>query len=632
MLRRGCKASDRRRHPSDSISRQQAQALSSSIYLLREIGPTGFLLREEEPENGDFRVFLGNPHVCNCSTFVKGEELCKHICWILLKKFRLPRNHESTFQLGLTEGAINDLLLGIHRVQTPPPDDIVRGEGDGYVQQKEVGPEDICSICQEELLEKRLPITFCRFGCGNNVHIKCMKILANYENMTSSSSMVKCPLCRKEFAPLKVILEEFKNSSKLMATAEKERLDKHLGIHCNHCQQFPIKGKCYKCTECVEYHLCQECFDSCCHAPHTFTFREKRNQRWRSLEKKSLEDVKYLDLKSKIEEKMPRYQEKQGQVCTPKHVVKSLPLLLVTKNSKLLAPGCQCRLCLKSFHLGQYTRLLPCSHKFHRKCIDNWLFHKCNSCPIDGLVIYSPLIWKSTAVDGQAHKPASKTDVTHLSKQEEPKLLIPGTRLTLQQNRPGILPSIPQSNSEKLNTLQSPTNTYQDITIDDLCSVKLDDSNSRKLLYEYKISQHFPRYLQDLPTGSLGKIPPQTFLPSIAHKNTSCHAGMESPGGQKQHSALSQKATKGFKLVNHNRKKTRSTNLRGDNSRSNILFPEDLNLVVNGNLTNLSVSKRCNNYKGKIRQKCSHLSRQPVTYPSNTKSTVLSLIMEGVRL
>lgn len=58
MLRRGSKASERRRHLSDRLSCQQDQALSSSIYLLREIGPTGFLLREEEPENKDFRVTI----------------------------------------------------------------------------------------------------------------------------------------------------------------------------------------------------------------------------------------------------------------------------------------------------------------------------------------------------------------------------------------------------------------------------------------------------------------------------------------------------------------------------------------------------------------------------------------------
>ncbi|XP_062935892.1 E3 ubiquitin-protein ligase ZSWIM2 [Cynocephalus volans] len=635
MLRRGSKASERRRHLSESLGWQQDQALSSSIYLLRELGPTGFLLREEEPENRDFRVFLGNPHICNCSTFLKGGELCKHICWVLLKKFKLPRNHEYAFQLGLVEGEISDLLQGIYRFQTPQPeinDKNALVEEDGYIKQKEIGLEDVCSICQEVLLQKKLPVTYCRFGCGNSIHIKCMKILASYQDI-SNTSMLKCPLCRKEFAPLKLILEEFKNSNQLVTAAEKERLDKHLGIPCNNCKQFPIEGKCYKCTECIEYHLCQECFDSCCHLSHTFTFREKRNQRWRSLEKRSDEVVKHVTIKNKIEEKMPHFQEKQGQIYTPKHVVKSLPLLLITKNSKLLAPGFQCRLCLKAFHIGQHTRLLPCTHKFHRKCIDSWLFYKCNSCPIDGQVVYNPLIWKDAAMNGQARQSVSNTGITHASKQEEPKLFIPGTGLVLKQNRFGILPSISQHHSEKLNTPQSSTDTYQNVTIDDLCTIKSDDSNLRKLMYEYKISQHFPRYLEDLPTGSFGKMSSQTFLPSIAHKNIVCPTGMESPCiSEKYHFGQSQKMTKRCKHINHNPKTTLGTKIREDSRRSNTLFPEDLNLIVNWGTTKLSLSKRYNNCMGKIKQKCSHLSRPPASHCLNAKSTKLSLIMEGVQL
>ncbi|XP_008587650.1 PREDICTED: E3 ubiquitin-protein ligase ZSWIM2 [Galeopterus variegatus] len=613
MLRRGSKASERRRHVSESLGWQQDQALSSSIYLLRELGPTGFLLREEEPENRNFRVFLGNPHVCNCSTFLKGGELCKHICWTAeWRKFRIPRMHLDACQLGLVEGEINDLLQGIYRFQTPQPetkDKKALVEEDGYIKQKEIGLEDVCSICQEVLLQKKLPVTYCRFGCGNSIHIKCMKILASYQDI-SNTSMLKCPLCRKEFAPLKLILEEFKNSNQLVTAAEKERLDKHLGIPCNNCKQFPIEGKCYKCTECIEYHLCQECFDSCCHLSHTFTFREKRNQRWRSLEKRSDEVVKHVTIKNEIEEKMPHFQEKQGQMYTPKHVVKSLPLLLITKNSKLLAPGFQCRLCLKAFHIGQHTRLLPCTHKFHRKCIDSWLFYKCNSCPIDGQVVYNPLIWKDAAVNGQARQSVSNTGIAHASKQEEPKLFIPGTGLVLKQNRFGILPSISQHHSEKLNTPQSSTDTY-----------------------EYKISQHFPRYLEDLPTGSFGKMSSQTFLPSIAHKNIVCPTGMESPCiSEKYHFGQSQKMTKHCKQINHNPKTTLGTKIREDNRRSNTLFPEDLNLIVNWGTTKLSLSKRYNNCMGKIKQKCSHLSRPPVSHCLNAKSTKLSLIMEGVQL
>lgn len=39
-----------------------------------------------------YQVFLGDPHSCTCTAFRKEKDLCKHICWILLKKFRLNRD------------------------------------------------------------------------------------------------------------------------------------------------------------------------------------------------------------------------------------------------------------------------------------------------------------------------------------------------------------------------------------------------------------------------------------------------------------------------------------------------------------------------------------------------------------
>ncbi|XP_006878831.1 PREDICTED: E3 ubiquitin-protein ligase ZSWIM2 [Elephantulus edwardii] len=626
----GYKRSERRRHASDRLSWQQDLALSSSIYLLREMGPTGFLLREEEPDNRDFRVFLGNPHSCSCPTFLKERDLCKHICWVLLKKFKLPRNHESALQLGLMEGEISDLLRGIHRVHTPQPEtneENTYAEKDGYIKQKEIDSEDICSICQEVLLEKKLPVTFCRYGCGNSIHIKCMKILADYQDTTTNTVMLKCPLCRREFAPLNLILEEFKNSSKLVTAAEKERLDKHLGIPCNNCKQFPIEGTCYKCTKCIEYHLCQECFDNCCHFSHIFLYREKRNQKWRPLEERSNEIVKYTDIKDEREEKLPQFQEKQSQVYTPKEIVKSLPLSLITKNSKLLAPGYQCLLCLKAFLLGQRIRLLPCTHKFHRKCIDNWLLHKCNSCPIDRQVIYNPLIWEDTGLNGKARQSVSNTNITHPSKQE-PRLFIPGTKVVLKQNRLGILPSIPQRSSENLNTPQSSTDSYRNMEIDHLPSTELGSTYSRNLISEYKISQHFPRYLQDLPAGSLGKIS-QTCLPSIPQK-VSYPTGMGSPYASE--TDKSQKMTKELRHSKHKPKKTLGAKLRDNHRESNTLLPEDLNFIVNWGMTKLSLSKRYNNCMGKMRQTYCHSSKRPVSYPLDTESTELSLIMEGVRL
>uniref|UniRef100_G1Q8Z8 Zinc finger SWIM-type containing 2 n=1 Tax=Myotis lucifugus TaxID=59463 RepID=G1Q8Z8_MYOLU len=570
-----------------------------------------------------FKVFLGNPHICNCPTFQKRWDLCRHICWILLKKFKLPRNHEYALQLGLVEGEIDD-LRGVGCLPSAPKpanDPRAHTEGEGGAKQKEVGPEDICPICQELLLERRLPVTFCRFGCGNNVHIKCMKILANYQDAVSSTSMLKCPLCREDFAPLSLILEEFKNASKLVTVAEKERLDKQLGIPCNGCKRCPIEGTCYKCAQCEEYHLCQDCFHSCGHGPHAFTFREKRNQRWKSLERRSDETEKYRDVSNDIEEQTPRFQEKPGQVHTPRPVVRSLPLLMITKNSKLLVPGFQCRLCLQAFCPGQYARLLPCSHKFHRKCIDSWLLHKCNACPIDGQVIYNPLLWKDTAVNGRGHCSVPNTEAAHPSKQEEPGLFVPGTGLVVKPNGAGTLPSIHQRNSETSKTPQRPTDTHLEVTRGDLYSMNVDDANSRRLIYEYKIRQHFPRYFHDLPTGSFGKIPSQTFLPSIARENNFCPPGT---GGPRVNVAgQSQKLTKGSQRINHNLKKILGANVREENRRPNT--SEDSDLTVSWGSTELGLSTRCDNCIGKLRNQCHHRSGRPVSHP-------LHQTLEGVQL
>ncbi|KAM5280139.1 E3 ubiquitin-protein ligase ZSWIM2-like [Ctenodactylus gundi] len=293
-----------------------------------------------------------------------------------------------------------------------------------------------------------------------------------------------------------------------------------------------------------------------------------------------------------------------SQVRTPRHVVSSLPLILVTKNSKVLAPGYQCRLCLKPFHPGEHTRVLPCTHKFHRKCIDKWLYCKCNSCPIDGQVVYNPLIWKCTVRGRQAYPFASQVNIALLTKQEETRLFIPGTSLTLKQNRLGILPDILQCNSKKLSLPESPTIPYQNITIDDLCSVKLEDSTSRRLIHECKINQHFPKYPQDLATRSFGKIASQTFLPCLTQKNTMCLTGIS----EKYHTDQHQKMTKGSKHANHNRRKTLGTKIREDSRRPSTLLSEDLTLIVNG-VTRFNELEKYNNHMGKIRQNCSHPAR-----------------------
>ena len=125
---------------------------------------------------------------------------------MLLRKFRVPRENPVTFQLGLVEREINEILQGYLMRQSPETDQSGASSGshDQLGPQREVGPEDVCPICQEELLGgKSLPLTYCKFGCGKSVHIKCMKIWAEHQKSTGEK-IIRCPLCRENFGSFQV--------------------------------------------------------------------------------------------------------------------------------------------------------------------------------------------------------------------------------------------------------------------------------------------------------------------------------------------------------------------------------------------------------------------------------------------
>jgi len=78
-----------------------------------------------------------------------------------------------SWQLGLVEREINDLLQPSANessqrsalTQATPPAD-TQNIGDvtaGTVPQRELSEDDICPICQDELLANHQPVTFCRY-------------------------------------------------------------------------------------------------------------------------------------------------------------------------------------------------------------------------------------------------------------------------------------------------------------------------------------------------------------------------------------------------------------------------------------------------------------------------------------
>lgn len=118
-------------------------------------------------------------------------------------------------------------------------------------------------------MNKKLPVTYCRFGCGNNVHIQCMKVYADHQK-SNGETQLKCPLCRETFNSFENLDIEYRNNGLFKAVKQ----DLHYGIVCKSCLSTPISGKCYKCTSCPEFYLCQACFNTDFHKEHNFLYRE----------------------------------------------------------------------------------------------------------------------------------------------------------------------------------------------------------------------------------------------------------------------------------------------------------------------------------------------------------------------
>lgn len=99
---------------------------------------------------------------------------------MLLLTYNVKNNSAlDSFQHGLVERQILEVLQGLHQTEahrtendpsTPfrTASQTVAGQKAGSVCRKVIQAQDVCPICQEELLEKNLPVSYCRCaaGCG----------------------------------------------------------------------------------------------------------------------------------------------------------------------------------------------------------------------------------------------------------------------------------------------------------------------------------------------------------------------------------------------------------------------------------------------------------------------------------
>jgi len=397
------------------------KAKQSSFYLIQELGPLAFIVREdkrisEKKHTGiKYRISLGERQTCTCSSFQAEKDICLHILWIMLKYYGVPENNEILYQLSLIDREINYLIElrdaklkknkkknTVNKNKESKSEESDNGENEFYskVKQREIEDDQICPICQETFKDSPGPVTFCRLSCGNNIHVNCMKIVMEHQLSTSDDEiMIKCPLCRNNFNTVKEFKKELQNVQNVMKSKkykEKERKLNHYGYICHHCSINPIHGKCHKCTTCKNYFLCDNCFLKGNHSEHTFKGRASKKDPWElsiryiesTLPEGLIQNLQNRELSEEDYNTLLLLDQKAIQGSIPLHVINSFP----TKKIKYIDKDkYTCVICNSTVQMNEIIRKLPCKHNFHQNCIDKWLLHTRSTCPVCGLAAYSSI-------------------------------------------------------------------------------------------------------------------------------------------------------------------------------------------------------------------------------------------------
>lgn len=97
---------------------------------------------------------------------------------------------------GLLEREIEEILERLHQKPTQNAKQTLLSqtpheEHDRCIHQKEIDKEDVCPICQEELLKKMLPITYCRLSAPFILCLAIYMYIYNYRiGVTRSTNTV----------------------------------------------------------------------------------------------------------------------------------------------------------------------------------------------------------------------------------------------------------------------------------------------------------------------------------------------------------------------------------------------------------------------------------------------------------
>ncbi|OMJ08553.1 E3 ubiquitin-protein ligase ZSWIM2 [Smittium culicis] len=70
------------------------------------------------------------------------------------------------------------------------------------------------------------------------------------------------------------------------------------------------------------------------------------------------------------------FSQEKGGVFDPKSIIS-----ISVESNKNNSEVSECLICFETINVGDFIRLIPCLHRFHKECLDNWLTSRSGSCP-----------------------------------------------------------------------------------------------------------------------------------------------------------------------------------------------------------------------------------------------------------
>jgi hypothetical protein len=281
--------------PSTQWQSLLTEVTSTTMYLMSRNGPTVFKIKDDnDTDDRTYKVTLGNPHKCSCRE--SGGELCRHILYCLVKVLRVSREHPLCYQSCLTDPELDMVLSGqcsgysgrrnplnrVHRPALPNENQSTRKEEKSPKREEDTSKyvtrqplldvtteeeENTCPICQDNMDKAKHKITWCRHGCGNNIHAVCMMKYAEHKKQKDQEST--CPLCRElwDMALLKLDLKEDPVGKESDGKKAVDKFAKYRSTRCN-----TVKCSYCKCVVRRLFHRCIEC------SQQTYQFYHKEVQ------------------------------------------------------------------------------------------------------------------------------------------------------------------------------------------------------------------------------------------------------------------------------------------------------------------------------------------------------------------